>query len=100
MDEKILELLQKMDTSINDIQGEIKWINTRLDGMESDIKDLKTGQVEIKDDLKEIKDDILKLDIKAEDTKRSIKLMQLDINKIETITNYNLNDIATLKAIK
>ncbi|MDV9873746.1 hypothetical protein RHG62_19055 [Clostridioides difficile] len=58
MDEKILELLQKMDTSINDIQGEIKWINTRLDVMESDIKDLKTGQVEIKDDLKEIKGDI------------------------------------------
>ncbi|MCC0645438.1 hypothetical protein KGF41_14320 [Clostridioides sp. ZZV14-6150] len=93
MDEKILELLQEM-------RGEIKGINTRLDGMESDIKDLKTGQVEIKDDLKEIKGDILKLDIKAEDTKRSIKLMQLDINKIETITNYNLNDIATLKAIK
>ncbi|MCC0684050.1 hypothetical protein KGF39_06650 [Clostridioides sp. ZZV14-6345] len=68
--------------------------------MKRDISDLKTGQVEIKDDLKEIKGDILKLDIKAEDTKRSIKLMQLDINKIETITNYNLNDIATLKAIK
>ncbi|MCU6106325.1 hypothetical protein H3U04_22380 [Clostridioides difficile] len=68
--------------------------------MESDIKDLKTGQVEIKDDLKEIKGDILKLDLKTEDTRRNIKLMQLDINKIETITNYNLNDIATLKAIK
>ncbi|MCG3580323.1 hypothetical protein L9Z70_13580 [Clostridioides difficile] len=89
-----------MDTSINDIQGEIKWINTRLDVMESDIKDLKTGQVEIKDDLKEIKGDMLKLDLKTEDTRRNIKLMQLDINKIETITNYNLNDIATLKAIK
>ncbi|WP_227821681.1 hypothetical protein [Clostridioides sp. ZZV14-6345] len=86
MDEKILELLQE-------IQNDIK-------GMKRDISDLKTGQVEIKDDLKEIKGDILKLDIKAEDTKRSIKLMQLDINKIETITNYNLNDIATLKAIK
>ncbi|MDV9617820.1 plasmid stabilization protein, partial [Clostridioides difficile] len=73
---------------------------TRLDVMESDIKDLKTGQVEIKDDLKEIKGDILKLDLKTEDTRRNIKLMQLDINKIETITNYNLNDIATLKAIK
>ncbi|EGT5564509.1 hypothetical protein [Clostridioides difficile] len=86
MDEKILELLQEM-------QKDIK-------GMKQDISDLKVGQVEIKDDLKEIKGDILKLDIKAEDTKRSIKLMQLDINKIETITNYNLNDIATLKAIK
>ena len=53
-----------------------------------------------KDDLKEIKGDILKLDLKTEDTRRNIKLMQLDINKIETITNYNLNDIATLKAIK
>ncbi|MCI9976478.1 hypothetical protein JY742_10130 [Clostridioides difficile] len=93
MDEKILELLQEM-------QGEIKGINTRLDGIEGDIKDLKTGQVEIKDDLKEIKGDIIKLDLKTEDTKRSIKLMQLDINKIETITNYNLNDIATLKSIK
>lgn len=51
MDEKILELLQKMDTSINDIQGEIKWINTRLDsmdgrfdGIENQLSDLKEGQ--------------------------------------------------------
>lgn len=107
MDEKILELLQEMQGSIKGIQGEIKGINTRLDSMEYDIKDLKTGQAEMQKDITEIKTDV-KINRNTLDTviKHTSKLVEdttdikKDLNKVEIVTSSNWTDIAKLKSVR
>lgn len=114
MDEKILELLQEM-------QGEIKGINTRLDGIEGDIKDLKTGQVETNNRLDIVESQLNentqilkalehKADVsKAEHDKMSFDILHIqgdiseikqDLNATQIITSKNWSDIEKLKSIK
>ncbi|MCC0783595.1 hypothetical protein IR152_10980 [Clostridioides sp. ES-S-0108-01] len=135
MENKILELLQEMQGSIKEmqgnikgIQGEIKGINTRLDGMEHDIKDLKTGQVEtnnrfdiVESQLKENTQILKALEHKADvskaehdkmsfdisrvqgdmtETKENIQEISNKLNTLETVTIDNWKDITKLKAIK
>ncbi|EQF27373.1 hypothetical protein QEW_0748 [Clostridioides difficile CD160] len=128
MENKILELLQEMQGSIKEmqgsikgIQGEIKGINTRLDGMEHDIKDLKTGQVETNNRLDIVESQLNentqilkalehKADVsKAEHDKMSFDILHIqgdiseikqDLNATQIITSKNWSDIEKLKSIK
>ncbi len=107
MDEKILELLQKMDTRLNKIESDINDLKTGQVNMEHNIKDLKVGQVEMQKDITEIKTDVKinrnTLDAVIKHTSTLVgdtADIKDDLNNIEIVTSKNWNDIAKLKAIK
>ncbi|HGS8888773.1 TPA: hypothetical protein ACMUYU_001484 [Clostridioides difficile] len=93
MDEKILELLQKMDSNITE--------------MKQDINDLKIGQVETNNRLDnmdnrfdsiEKKQDILYNQAIA--TAENITEIREDLGDVQVTTTCNLNDLKELKKLK
>ncbi|HEK8846188.1 TPA: hypothetical protein ACG3JU_002504 [Clostridioides difficile] len=100
MDEKILELLQEM-------QGEIKGINTRLDsmdgrfdGIENHLSDLKEGQEEIKKKLDLTYNQVARNMEGITEVGEKIDTLKNDMNFVEMATSKNWNEIAKLKSIK
>ncbi|MDI0267315.1 hypothetical protein QIW52_15120 [Clostridioides difficile] len=125
MDEKILELLQKMESSINEMQGEIKGINTRLDGIENEVKEVKADintkfnsidkrfdivESQLNENTQILKALEHKADVsKAEHDKMSFDILHIqgdiseikqDLNATQIITSKNWSDIEKLKSIK
>lgn len=91
--EKLIEMLEKM---YNEMQDGFKEVNSKIETMQTDIKDLKQGQERIENKLD---------DIEAHNADRhiiiggEIKDMKSDISRIEMNTADNWKDIAKLKSI-
>ncbi|MCC0678193.1 MULTISPECIES: hypothetical protein [unclassified Clostridioides] len=97
MDEKILELLQEM-------QGEIKGINTRLDGIENEVKEVKADMGnrfdEVDKKLDYIHKDILIAKTDINEVDKHLDRIDNNMNFVEMATSKNWNEIARLKSIK
>ncbi|HBG0867867.1 TPA: hypothetical protein KPF30_002611 [Clostridioides difficile] len=128
MDEKILELLQKMNNNIVDMKQDITGMKQDIvdmkqdiKGMKQDISDLKIGQVETNNRLDIVESQVKentqilkalehKADVsKAEHDKMSFDISHIqgniseikqDLNATQIITSKNWSDIEKLKSIK
>lgn len=118
MDEKILELLQKMDSKLNGIENELKEVKTdmntrfnsienRLDIVESQLNEntqiLKA--LEHKANVSKAEHDKMSFDIlhiqgDMTETKESIQEVANKLNTLETVTIDNWKDITKLKKVK
>lgn len=97
MDEKILELLEKIYIEVQETKSDIKILKT-------DVKSLQDGQTRIETKLDTLDDKITELE--PLNAKRHIELnnkidkLSMDLNIVEAISGKNLADIAILKAVK
>ncbi|MCC0642384.1 MULTISPECIES: hypothetical protein [Clostridioides] len=86
MDEKILELLQEMQS--------------RFDSIDNQLIDLKEGQEEIKNKLDLTYNQVARNMEGITEASEKIDSLKSDINFVEIATSKNWNEIAKLKAIK
>ncbi|MCC0662570.1 hypothetical protein [Clostridioides sp. ZZV15-6597] len=100
MDEKILELLQKMNNNITEMKQDINDLkigqveaNNRLDNM-----DKRFDSIENKLDSMEKKQDILYNQAIA--TAENITEIREDLGDVQVTTTCNLNDLKELKKLK
>lgn len=111
MEEKIMNILEQL-------VGEVKTINKRLDNMDSDIKDLKQGQAYMQNDIKELKQGqerteskidsiqkhLIELDSKNADRyvviNGKLDALAKDITVVEGVAGKNMVDIANIKLVK
>ncbi len=111
MEEKILDVLEKL-------YMEVKGINGRLDNVESDIRTLKQGQERIENKLDNVEVDVSQLkqgqvrieskldNMEAQNANRHIEIesklqnMAKDITVVEAVAGKNMVDIANIKLVK
>ena len=79
MDEKILELLKKMDSRLENIEIKVESIEKKLDGVVEQTADLTEFRSETKDGIEAIKK---------------------DVSKLTNVTKTNCFEIADLKAVR
>ena len=83
MDNEVLEILERLESKIDDNTNDIKEIKTKLDGVVEQFTDFEGKSANNHVEL------INRLDN-----------MQKDLNTMELVTSKNWNDIAQLKAVK
>lgn len=100
MDERILELLQKMDTRFDRIENRLDSMDGRFDGIENQLSDLKEGQEEIKKKLDLTYNQVARNMEGITKVGEKIDTLKNDMNFVEMATSKNWNEIAKLKSIK
>jgi uncharacterized coiled-coil DUF342 family protein len=94
MDKETREFLENMQEGINGFRNEIqefrKETNSRFDGLEGEVKEIKTmlGELDPKNANRHI------------ELKESIKQLRKDLSTVEIVTASNYSDIARLKSVK
>lgn len=94
MDRETMDFLEKMYI---EMQQGFKGINSRIDTLERDVKELKDGQQDIK---------ALINNLEPVNANRHLELtgaiseLRKDLTNVEIITSSNWNEIAKLKAVK
>lgn len=86
MDEKILEILKRLENKIDDNTKDIKNINTKVESIEKKLD----GVVEQTADLTEFR----------RETKDGIEAIKKDVSKLTNVTKTNCFEIADLKAVR
>lgn len=86
MDEKILEILKRLENKIDDNTKDIKNINTKVESIEKKLD----GVVEQTADLTEFRSE----------TKDGIEAIKKDVSKLTNVTKTNCFEIADLKAVR
>ena len=86
MDEKILEILKRLENKIDDNTKDIKNINTKVESIEKKLD----GVVEQTADLTEFRSE----------TQNGIEAIKKDVGKLTNVTKTNCFEIADLKAVR
>ena len=94
MDKETREFLENMQEGMNDFRSEMqefrKETNKRFDGLEEEVKEIKTmvGELDPKNANRHI------------ELKDSIEQLRKDLSTVEIVTASNYSDIARLKSAK
>ena len=100
MENKILELLQSMNTKLDqnyiniaNIRSDINNMNLKINSLENDVKNINTKMDRLEENQKSIK-------ITVDSRKCNIDEITKDMHRVEVATAQNWTDIAQLKSIK
>ena len=86
------------------MQKGFKDVNSKIDNLEKDVKELKQGQQELKDLVTDLDPRNANRHIeivgKVDGVASKVELLRQDMNKVEVVTSQNSYEIQYLKAVK